>query len=53
MFDEYINACPEVGTRNLRTEESIHITLDALLPKLRGHGSKCNSEKKQKRQEEK
>jgi len=40
MFDEYINACPEVGTRNLRTEESLLITLGAILPKLRAHGSK-------------
>jgi predicted SPOUT superfamily RNA methylase MTH1 len=37
-FDEYINTCPEIGTRNLRTEESILMTLGALLPKMRQHG---------------
>ena len=40
MFDEYVNACPEIGTRNMRTEESLLITLGALVPKLREFGSK-------------
>jgi hypothetical protein len=45
MFDEYINACPEIGTRNLRTEESLLLTLGALVPKLRACGSKQNTPK--------
>jgi hypothetical protein len=37
LFNEYVNTCPERGCRttSLRTEESILISLGALLPKMR------------------
>ena len=40
LFNEYINTCPERGCRltSLRTEESILISLGALMPKLRANG---------------
>lgn len=41
LFDEYISASPEVGSRSQRTEESLLITMGALLPKLRVAGAKA------------
>lgn len=34
LFDLYINSCPGQGSRTIRTEEAIFITLAALHPKL-------------------
>lgn len=34
LFDEYINACPNQGSRTIRSEEAILITLSALRPKI-------------------
>jgi len=34
LFDQYINTCPGQGSRTIRTEEAILVTLSALRPKL-------------------
>ncbi|XP_066934305.1 putative methyltransferase C9orf114 [Clytia hemisphaerica] len=34
LFDHYINSCPDQGSRTIRTEEAVLITLSALRPKL-------------------
>ncbi len=39
MFDQYVNCVPERGTRTLRTEESILVSLSNLYPKFRVHGA--------------
>ena len=38
MFDQYINCLPERGTRSIRTEESILVSLSNLYPKFRQFG---------------
>lgn len=42
LFDVYVNSCPERGCRqsSLRTEESMLISMGALMPKMRCVGSK-------------
>ena len=39
-FDSLINPVPERGTRTIRTEESILVTMSSLYPKLRAIGMK-------------
>lgn len=34
LFDHYINTCPNQGSRTIRTEEAVLVTLSALRPKL-------------------
>ena len=34
LFDHYINSCPNQGSRTIRTEEAILVTLSSLRPKL-------------------
>ena len=36
LFDYYVNTCPAQGSRTIRTEEAILVTLSALRPKLPG-----------------
>lgn len=50
LFHEYVNSCPERGCRmtSLRTEESILVSLGALMPKLRGAGKQFNLNKPKK-----
>jgi methyltransferase len=50
LFDEYVNSCPERGCRNtsVRTEESLLISLGAMMPKLRYVG-KANTKKAMKK----
>jgi predicted SPOUT superfamily RNA methylase MTH1 len=40
MFDEYINCLPERGSRCIRTEESILVSLSNLYPQFRQFGAK-------------
>ena len=40
LFDTLVNPVPERGTRTIRTEESILVTMSSLYPKLRAYGSK-------------
>jgi len=42
LFDMYINSCPERGCRttSVRTEESVLISLGALMPQMRQNGLK-------------
>lgn len=35
MFDKIVNCLPERGTRTVKTEENLLISLSALYPKLR------------------
>lgn len=48
LFHEYVNSCPERGCRttSLRTEESILISLGALMPKFRSVGASTSIAKK-------
>ena len=39
LFDMYLNTCPEQGTRTIRTEEAIVLSMAAIYPKLRAIGS--------------
>lgn len=39
MFDKYVNCLPERGTRCIRTEESILVSLSNLYPKFRQFGA--------------
>ncbi|KAL4216558.1 putative methyltransferase C9orf114 [Mactra antiquata] len=39
LFQHYLNTCPGQGSRTIRTEEAILITMSALRSKLQGH---CN-----------
>lgn len=39
MFNEYVNCLPERGTRSIRTEESILVSLSNLYPKMREFGA--------------
>lgn len=50
LFNEYINTCPERGCResSLRTEESLLISLGALMPKLRANGKRKKLHHKKK-----
>lgn len=41
LFHEYVNASPEIGSRSLRTEEALLMSMGALLPKLRAAGQKA------------
>ena len=34
LFDQYVNTCPTQGSRTIRTEEAILISLAALRPHL-------------------
>lgn len=34
MFDIYLNTCPKQGSRTIRTEEAILVSLAALRPKI-------------------
>ena len=34
LFDHYVNTCPHQGSRTIRTEEAILVTLSGLRPKL-------------------
>ena len=38
MFDMYLNTCPEQGTRTIRTEEAIVLSMAAIFPRLRKVG---------------
>ena len=40
LFNEYVNTCPEIGSRSLRTEESLLMSMGALMPNLRAIGNK-------------
>lgn len=37
LFDLYLNTCPYQGSRTIRTEEAILVTLSALRPKYGGN----------------
>lgn len=39
LFDSYINTCPQQGSRTIRTEEAVLITLSALASKLQANSS--------------
>lgn len=39
LFDECLINCPEQGSRTIRTEECILMSLSQLMPHLRAHGS--------------
>ncbi|XP_060578148.1 putative methyltransferase C9orf114 homolog [Ruditapes philippinarum] len=43
LFQHYINTCPQQGSRTIRTEEAILITMSALRPKLFTKQSKTES----------
>lgn len=34
LFDLYLNTCPDQGSRTIRTEEALLVTLSALRPKI-------------------
>jgi len=53
LFDEYVNTCPERGCRitSLRTEESVLISLGALMPRLRGTGQSIKTGYKKSKKE--
>ena len=34
LFDHYLNSCPTQGSRTIRTEEAILITMSSLRPKI-------------------
>lgn len=34
LFDHYLNTCPDQGSRTIRTEEALFVTLSALKPGL-------------------
>ena len=34
LFDKYINVCPDQGSRTIRTEEAVLITLSSLRSKI-------------------
>ena len=34
LFDMYLNTCPKQGSRTIRTEEAILVSLAALRPKI-------------------
>jgi len=34
LFDEYVNVCPDQGSRTIRTEEAVLVTLAALRPSI-------------------
>jgi predicted SPOUT superfamily RNA methylase MTH1 len=38
MFDLYLNTCPEQGTRTIRTEEAILVSMAHITSKLRSVG---------------
>jgi predicted SPOUT superfamily RNA methylase MTH1 len=38
-FDMFLNTTPERGTRSIRTEENMLVSLAALYPKLRAVGN--------------
>lgn len=40
LFDHYINTCPNQGSRTIRTEEALLISLSALQPKITAANSK-------------
>lgn len=40
LFDAYVNACPDQGSRTIRTEEALYVVLSALQPWIRQNGSK-------------
>lgn len=46
LFDYWINTCPDQGSRTIRTEEAMLISLSALSPYLRSHAS-AEDEKKE------
>jgi len=35
IFDEYVNSLTEIGTRSIRTEEMLLVSLGQLVPKMR------------------
>ena len=45
LFNEYVNAVPEIGSRSLRTEESLLMTMGALMPKFRAVGKNVGVDK--------
>lgn len=54
LFDLYVNSCPERGCREtaLRTEESMLISLGAIMPRLRAQGqSKARADIKEVKKE--
>ena len=38
IFDEYVNSLTEIGTRSIRTEEMMLVSLGQLVPKMRQTG---------------
>lgn len=38
LFDMYLNTCPEQGTRTIRTEEAIMMSMASIYPRLRQVG---------------
>jgi hypothetical protein len=34
LFDHYVNVCPQQGSRTIRTEEALFISLAAIVPKI-------------------
>lgn len=38
IFDEYVNTLTEIGTRSIRTEEMLLVSLGQLVPKMRQNG---------------
>jgi predicted SPOUT superfamily RNA methylase MTH1 len=38
LFDYYLNTCPEQGTRTIRTEEAILISMALIYPMFRTYG---------------
>ncbi|KAK2157267.1 hypothetical protein LSH36_194g04061 [Paralvinella palmiformis] len=41
LFNHYLNTCPQQGSRTIRTEEAILVTLSAIRPKIT---ERCNDE---------
>jgi methyltransferase len=53
LFNEYVNAVPEIGSRSLRTEESLLMTMGALMPKFRAVGKHVGINKSKMKTKEK